>query len=236
MYLNSMNRPQIQTSQPVTLIGGGDLSPGDLALALSHAPVLVAADGGAGAALRAGHVPDAVYGDFDSLSQTDRAAIPPERLHPIAEQDSTDFDKALRHVAAPLILAVGFLGARVDHQLAVLHSLAGPAASRCILIGAHEVIIALPPRIALPFAPGDVVSLFPMRPVQGRSTGLEWPIDGLQFAPGHQIGTSNRALGPVQLDTDGPGLLLIAPRRALDDIIQRLPATPCHPESSYLRG
>ena len=52
-----------------------------------------------------------------------RVAVPPERLHPIPEQDSTDFDKCLRHIAAPLVLGVGFLGGRVDHELAAFSTL-----------------------------------------------------------------------------------------------------------------
>jgi thiamine pyrophosphokinase len=39
--------------------------------------------------------PEAVIGDFDSIRPAARTALPPDRLHPIAEQDTTDFDKAL---------------------------------------------------------------------------------------------------------------------------------------------
>ena len=42
------------STTPVTLLGAAPLAPGLLALALAHAPRLVAADGGADAALAAG--------------------------------------------------------------------------------------------------------------------------------------------------------------------------------------
>ena len=217
-----MTSPIVQFAGPVTLIGGGAVGSGDLEAALALAPDLIAADGGAGAALAAGHMPQAVIGDFDSITPQVRARIPDDRLFPIPEQDSTDFDKALRSIAAPLVLAVGFLGDRVDHQLAAFNVLVRHAARPCVLLGASEVVFHAPPVFEVALAPGDVVSLFPMRAVTGRSTGLEWPIDGLHFAPDARIGTSNRALGPVRIETDGPGLLTILPRAALGAVIGAL--------------
>jgi thiamine pyrophosphokinase len=62
-----------------------------------------------------------------------------------------------------------------------------------------------------------------MAPVTGRSTGLEWPIDGLAFAPAGLIGTSNRATArTVHLDMDGPGMLVILPRARLDAALRSL--------------
>ncbi len=210
----------VQETAPVTLIGGGDVAPADLELALAAAPVLVAVDGGADRALALGHQPRAVIGDFDSVSDQTRAALPDSILHLVAEQETTDFDKALRAVAAPLALAVGFLGGRVDHQLAALHVLTRPHATPCILIGAQEVVVHLTAPLALTLAPGSVVSLFPMAPVTGRSEGLQWPIDGLELSPCGRIGTSNQATGgPVRIEVDGPGLLAMLPRDCLAALI-----------------
>ena len=93
----------------------------------------------------------------------------------------------------------------------------------CVLLGAEEVILAAPASgLALPLAAGEVVSLFPLSPVRGRSTGLRWPIDGLDMAPDGRVGTSNRAEGPVTLEVDGPGMLVILPRHCLDLVIRAL--------------
>ncbi|MFW5642289.1 MAG: thiamine diphosphokinase [Roseicyclus sp.] len=210
---------------PVTLLGGGAVGPGVLAEALARAPVLVAADGGADAALAAGRTPAAVIGDFDSISRHARRRLSPEILYEVLEQDSTDFDKALRLIDVPLSLAVGFTGARLDHELAVFHTLAARPERRCIVIGDRDVVFLAPPRIALDLAPGTRVSLFPMAEVSGRSEGLRWKIDGLAFHPARRIGTSNAALhGPVRLEAHGPGLLVILPRDALDAVIAGLAA------------
>lgn len=203
----------VDSESAVTLVGGGEATHEDLQKALTLAPTLVAADSGADVSLAAGVVPDAVIGDFDSVSQATLRRIPAARHHPISEQDSTDFEKALRRIAAPVVLGVGFLGGRVDHQLGVMHVLLTLQDRPCLLLGAHEVICLAPPQIELPTQFGDTVSLFPLVPVTGRSSGLKWPIDGLHFGVAQQIGTSNQAKGPVELEMDGPGMLLILPRR-----------------------
>nr|WP_171239482.1 thiamine diphosphokinase [Ruegeria sp. HKCCA5491] len=214
------NKPIVRSDEPIVLVGGGQIGPRDLEIALIRAGRVVAADGGAIPVLEAGHIPEAVIGDFDSLEASHKAQIPSDRLFPIREQDSTDFDKALRSVDAPLILGVGFLGGRLDHQLAVLNGLVRRQDRPCVLLGEHEVVFHAPPKIRLALAPGDVVSLFPFQQVTGRSTGLEWPIDTLVLEPDGVVGTSNRAVSEVTLIMDAPGLLVMVPRTALDTVMQ----------------
>jgi thiamine pyrophosphokinase len=218
-----MNSPIVQSLQGITLAGGGPFGRRDLDLCLRRAPIAVAADGGADRMLRLGVMPTAVIGDFDSISATARASIAKEKQHVVPEQSTTDFDKALRGIAAPLVLALGFAGARLDHGLAAMHSLVSHPGQRCILIGPNDLAFAAPPRLALSLAPGEPLSLFPMAPVTGRSEGLEWPIEGLEFSPAGQIGTSNRVVARrVRLEFDSPGMLVILPRWRLDAAIRAL--------------
>lgn len=200
---------------PMTLLGGGELETNDLDWAHCFAPTIVAADGGAATALAAGRMPEAVIGDLDSLAPKARARLPEDRIHRVPEQDSTDFEKCLDRVAAPLLIGLGFMGARVDHTLAAFSALVGRDA-RVLLLGPHDVVFHAPGKVALDLPPGSRLSLFPMRPVTGHSEGLEWPIAGLSFAPGRCIGTSNRVTGPVRLAFDGPGMLVIVPRESRD--------------------
>lgn len=218
-----MNAPIVQSTQGVTLAGGGPFSARDLKLALARAPLPVAADSGADRLLRRGVLPEAVIGDMDSISAAGRARIPPDRQHLVAEQVTTDFDKALRSIDAPLILALGFAGARLDHGLAAFSTLVARADRRCILIGPQDLAFAAPPRLEVSVGVGEPVSLFPMARVTGRSAGLEWPIEGITFAPDGMIGTSNRAVARrVVLEFDQRGMLVILPRRRLDAAIRAL--------------
>ena len=214
----------VVSSDPVTLVGGGHACVEELSEALTLAPVCVAVDGGAGLALQADVFIEALIGDLDSISPAQLSQIPPDRQFRINEQETTDFDKALRLVDAPLMIAVGFTGGRIDHQLAAFHALAKAAHVPCILLARNEIILLAPPEIAVPTQAGDVVSIVPLAPMTGTSTGLEWPIDGLALDPLTRIGTSNRATGPMTLTCDSPHGLLILPRRLIRQVAASLRA------------
>ncbi|CUH40301.1 thiamine pyrophosphokinase [Jannaschia seosinensis] len=204
-----------------TIVGGAPVSSRVLSEALTLAPRLIAVDSGADTCLAAGHVPEAVVGDLDSISQAARIAFA-DRLHPIPEQDSTDFAKALRTFPAPLTLAVGFIGARSDHFLACLSALAR-IGERCVLLSETDCVTLCPRAIALDLAAGTRVSLWPLAPVRGTSAGLFWPIDGLELSPTGRVGTSNVATGPVRLTLDGPTALIL-PADCLRILVESLDA------------
>lgn len=214
-----MTDPIVQCQTGVTLIAGGPVLARDLRQALGLAPVLVAADGGADRALALGVRPAAVIGDMDSIGASARASLR-DVFHEVAEQDSTDFDKALRHIQAPFVLGLGCLGGRVDHELATLSVLVRRHQTRCLLIGREDVIFAAPPVLDIAMTAGDRFSLFPLAQVTGRSDGLKWPIAGVPFAPNGRGGTSNEALGRVRLELDAPGMLVIVPRARLAVALQ----------------
>jgi len=227
-----MNSHIVDSLDGVTLVGGGPVQGRMLGMALRRAPVLVAADGGADRVLAAGHMPVAVIGDFDSLSAEGRHRIPADRQHVIAEQESTDFDKALRSIAAPFVLALGFAGARIDHGLAVFNTLLRYPGRVCIVLGAEDAVFLCPPDITLHLAVGDRLSLFPMGAVRGTSAGLRWPIDGIAFAPDGPVGTSNEVSAPtVRLQVDAARMLVILPRQLLDAALHALV-----PPGAPLRG
>lgn len=205
----------VQSSLPVTLVGAGAFRKDALDAALRLAPLLVAADGGANKAVRAGRIPDRVIGDLDSVTAATRALIPAGRFVHVAEQETTDFEKCLVRIEAPHVLALGFTGPRADHTLAAWNALVRHPSRRCLVLTAKDVAFAAPRRFALDLRPGTRVSLFPMARIAGEASGLRWPIDGLDFRPDGRIGTSNLAEGPVEMGFTAPGMLVILPRAAL---------------------
>lgn len=217
-----MSTEIIRSIDSIGLVGAGEVSPDDLNVLTEYGNRVVAADGGAAICLEMGLMPDAVIGDMDSLPDAVRAALPAERLHEVAEQDTTDFDKCLASVSAPLIVAIGFLGRRLDHTLAAFNTLVRHAEQPTILVGSEDIAFHLSQPLDLNSAPGTRLSLFPLAPVRGRSEGLRWPIDGIDFAPGGRIGTSNETSGPVHIRMDGPGMIAIMPRGALDLVARAL--------------
>lgn len=218
-----MATPIVRSANPVTLVGGSDLLGADLNEALMVGSMLVAADGGAATVLSLGHLPDAVIGDFDSLEDDVRKRIPRDRLHHVPEQETTDFDKALRHIAAPLVLAVGFTGRRVDHELATYNSLIRNSDRRTIVIGEHDICFHLPAELKLELIAGTRVSLFPLARMRCFSSGLTWPTAGLVFDPTGRVGTSNIAASDiVVLRPEARGMLVILPRSALGPAVRSL--------------
>ena len=171
---------------------------------------------------------------MDSITPEAKEAFA-DRLHPVAEQDSTDFAKSLSFAAnwnPSFILAVGFLGARLDHGLAVLSHLAArrialpdpAAAPPVLLLSAEDCVTLLPNDLTVALAPGLRVSLWPLGPSRLRSEGLRWPLDGLVLDPAGRVGTSNEvsaADGVVRLRGEGACLLLL-PARALDALMAGL--------------
>lgn len=214
------------SAENVALLGGAAVSGALLDEVLALCGAVVGVDGGAAHALARGLVPEAVIGDMDSLSAADSARLPADRLHRIDEQMTTDFDKALRHVDAPLVLGAGFSGTRADHALAAYTVLLRHPDRRCILAGEAEVVFLCPPEIALAPQVGGWLSLYPLGEVEGTSEGLEWPIDGLRLSPEDRVGTSNRVTGPVRMTSSAPRMLAIMPRAELAATARALAAAP----------
>ena len=210
--------------EPITLVGGAAVDRQQLKRAIVEAPTLVAADGGAAHILDAGKVPDAVIGDMDSLSGNLKAILPKTVIHQIEEQDSTDFEKCLLRIESPLIVGLGFLGGRLDHQLAAFHGLMQFADQRCVLLGSQEVVFLCPPKLDLNLSAGTPVSLFPLGPVNAQASGLKWSFNSLDFAPGEKIGTSNVADGAISLKTNAPALLCILPAECFETVVTALVA------------
>ncbi|MEM9796093.1 MAG: thiamine diphosphokinase [Pseudomonadota bacterium] len=200
-----------------TLVGGAPVNIETIDRALTRAPRLVAVDGGADACLLGRKSPDLVVGDLDSISEEARATYASILRHE-TEQESTDFAKALRLSPAPFSLAVGFLGARIDHTLACLSTLAATGAP-CILFDETDCLCIAPGSGRVDLPPGTRFSIWPLGVASGTSEGLRWPLSGVDFAPGGRGGTSNEALGPVSWSIRGGPMVLILPTAHLDGMI-----------------
>ncbi|MEM6897922.1 MAG: thiamine diphosphokinase [Pseudomonadota bacterium] len=214
-----MFRPIQSHDAPVSLVGAGDATPELLKTALKHAPFLVAADGGARLALRAGVEPKAVIGDFDSLGDVD---VPEELKVHSPDQNLTDFQKCLDAVEAPLFIGVGFLGGRLDHQLAAFTALLGDPRP-VVLLAAKELAFLAPPQLTLPLPEGTPISLYPLLPATLATRGLRYPLSDAHVAPDGLTSTSNHVEGgPVEIRTDRHGVLVSLPLSGLETVLHAL--------------
>ena len=215
--------PPWRFREPVTLVGNGALRRDTIRLARQLAPWVIAADGGA-ETVRPWRVPvAAIIGDLDSLPTPDAWPAAGTRVLRDADADCTDLEKCLRRVRAPLLLAAGFLGDRLDHSLAAL-GLAATWPAPLVLLGAADLVFAPPADWRAELPPGARLSILAMAESRVvRSEGLRWSAAGLVFRPGVTRGVANVvAAGPVRLAFDRPGALLVLENRCLPEVARSL--------------
>jgi thiamine pyrophosphokinase len=184
----------LQFDCPVLLAGPADVDFALLEKFRHRKFPLIAVDGGANRLLARGIKPDAIIGDMDSLDKSGKldSGI---KLIELSEQESTDFEKSLYTIDAPLFLALGFTGNRLDHTLATLHAMVEYHGSKKIyLLGKKDISFVQSGNFKLAAIPGQALSIFPFGPIRfSSSAGLVFPLNGLELAIGTKIGTSNCA-------------------------------------------
>lgn len=214
----------LEFDRPLVIVGGGAVDTTLLQRLHAEGAAVIAADGGADDCARAGIVPDAVIGDMDSVSDLESWSAR-TRVFSLSEQMTTDFEKCLYASIAPVTLALGMTGRRLDHTLAGLHAVMRHAADRrIILVDEHDLALGVAGSLALTVGAGARVSVYPLgRTEFASSQGLDYPLDGLVMQQGRMIGTSNRAVADRVTMTvaDGPQdpWLLVLDRRLLGTVI-----------------
>ena len=186
----------------VVLLANGTLPHHPRALRfLQTAEVLICCDGALAKARQLGREPDFVVGDGDSLSSADQRALG-DRLVLVAEQETNDLAKAFRfavetYSTACTITLLGATGLREDHALGNIFRLLDftgtvPGTTLVTDDGTFEVV-----RTERTFTcqPGESLSIFaPLPQTRVSSTGLVWPLDGVDLTP-LWSGTLNKTQG-----------------------------------------
>lgn len=209
----------------MVIVGGGDVDGGVLQRLHAEGAMVIGADGGADICASHGVTPQAIIGDMDSLADPDDWQGK-SRLIALNEQHTTDFEKCLYATAAPVTVALGMIGKRLDHTLAALDAAGRYAKSRRIIfVDVADVALVTAAPVAFDVGAGERVSVHPLAEVRfARSEGLAFPLDGLTLAPGIATGTSNHtvdgpfSIEPVQ-DETSPWLLILD-RKHLEMVIQ----------------
>lgn len=208
-------------SEPALLVGAGPTTRSDFQSARELTGPVVAVDGGFDALAEWNLTPDAVLGDMDSICADVPQGIP---VLEVAEQDSTDLEKALRAVHAPLRIGIGFLDGRLDHTLAAMHALIAAQTTPTILLGTYDLVFAAPLEWRTELPVGTRISFYPVRRVPAvGSKGLRWPIDGLLMEAGQRIGVSNETVSArIAAWFAEHGVVTILPRACLPEVVRSL--------------
>lgn len=213
IYENNMCR-----ASRTLLIGAGPSSAQLIRETSAYCDAIVAADGGFEAAKQAGVQVALVVGDMDS-----QQALPAgQAVAHITDQETTDFQKCLAVCDADVFLGVGFLGGRLDHQLAAFSAILNEPRP-VVLVDEAQLVFVVPPEFSMDLEAETPVGFYPMVPIQASLRGVRWPLSNAAMSPMGQIATSNSALGgALEISVDGPGLLAILPRRDLAGVLAAL--------------
>ena len=215
------------TPDKLLIVGGSDFSENLFTEVYDNAMPIIAADGGANFLADHDISPELIIGDLDSISQEKIRNIETKKIIKISDQHTTDLEKVLLNTDAPLIIGIGFLGSRIDHELAALSALVKFSHKKIVLIGEKDIILLTPPSFSLSSFHGMRISLYPLGLVRVQSEGLKWSTEGLIMKPTDKIGTSNQAIDKIiKLVPDAPKLLLILPKLLLNDAVLQLEQSP----------
>lgn len=204
----------------IVIFAGGTVQAGSATdKALARADMIIAADNGAVTALRCGHTPAIVVGDFDSLAIS-RAELEEKGCRLIAaavEKNETDTELAVQTAieqgASEITLLGATGGARFDHTIANILLLAGIDAVPLRIVDGPMTCWLLrgPGSTTITGHKGDLLSLFPLTTDATciRTTGLYYPLRNETLYFGRPRGVSN-ALTQEQAEvTLEKGMLLV---------------------------
>lgn len=188
----------------VVIFAGGDAPTAANMAALLPADLVIAADSGFDHAMRLGASVHLLVGDLDSVSDAGRRAASVARVvvreHP-RDKDQTDLELALALASAEdpdRITLVGGHGGRLDHLLANVLLLAGPALGRAeveALLGPARLTVVRS-SARLTGRPGELVSLLAIHgdAVGVTTSGLRFPLAAETLPAGSPRGVSNEFL------------------------------------------
>jgi thiamine pyrophosphokinase len=212
--------PIVSTSKPVCLIGGASVAKKSISAVLPLVGGFIGADGGADHLLGAGLTPVAVIGDLDSLSSHARATFA-DLLHPVDDPLTTDFEKVLQRVRAPMFICLGFTGGRMDHTLSVLNVMARFVDRTIVLADGDDAsFLASRGTTHLVLPVGTRVSIMPLGVATVSAQGVQWPFTDQVMTPVGFTSPSNAASEEnIAITTDGP-VVITLPQEHLQAALQ----------------
>ena len=192
----------ISTHRPYTLlICNGEMAAPEVVRQLAgQAQSVLCADGGANVAHALGILPDAVIGDFDSITEDARSFFEGrgvDMLH-ISRQDDTDLEKALKLLkerGESRVVLLGLTGKFLDHTLGNFSILLRYTDSmQMVAFDPHFRVDVLASGGSFRSRAGDRVSVVPLPSADGlHYEGLRYPLDTGILSFGLREGTCNEA-------------------------------------------
>jgi thiamine pyrophosphokinase len=190
-----------------------------LRAAIADADLVLGVDGGTRHLLANDLLPHVVTGDFDSLTEDERADLEVRgvRLISTPDQEYTDLDKALgitiEDFSATTVYVFAATTGRLDHIYSNLSAtLKHSRRADVRLVDEVGQTWSVNGNLTIegPGLSGRVLSLMALGPVQGiTTTGVRWPLTDATLAPGIRDGTLNETIAETVTIHHKTGDLLV---------------------------
>jgi thiamine pyrophosphokinase len=170
----------METTDAVILANGEYPSHPTPLQALKEAPFLVCCDGGADEYIERGGVPNAIVGDGDSLSETNRRRFA-HLIHYMPDQETNDQTKSVHYLLSlgkQHITIVGATGKREDHTLGNISLLIEymRMGAKVKMLTDYGVFLPCRDTMSFPSHKGQQVSIFNFTARHLHADGLMYPI------------------------------------------------------------
>ena len=206
------------------VLGGGDVAPTERLRAIAaDAEIVIAADGGLRHATALGVRPDAIVGDFDSVSAAELDAHPGvQHLRHPRDKNALDLELALDTAlarGARALSVIGGLGSRLDQSLAALLICARlrrdgtPCALHGTYVDVHPLAAG---HVVRPESqPGAIFSVVALDDeVEVTISGAAYPLQRARLGFGGGLGVSNVALDAPIVECHAGLLVVVVERNA----------------------
>ena len=205
------------------ILAGGDLEAAEyLQELLTDVRLVLAADSGLRHARLLGLTPDAIVGDFDSVSAAELERYPglPSFEHPV-DKDQLDLELAIEMAllrGAEELVVVGAFGSRLDQSLASL-LICARLSRTGIGVSLHDgnrdaYVISTGQSLSLSLPDGTVFSLLALEDSHCSVKGADYQLMDAHLPFGVGVGLANRAAGGPELQVH-EGLVALIVERSL---------------------
>lgn len=176
--------------------------------------VIICADGGANTAMKFGLTPNVIIGDLDSIHPKTLRYFHNVKIKKLADQNSTDLEKAFAYVIQKRfddIVVLGATGGRIDHEAGNLSALAKFSRRASIkFIDEHGELAYINREQKFHLPLDTTISLIPLSHCAGIVTaGLKWNLNNESLRLGLRESTSNVVVtSPVSIKVRTGDLLV----------------------------
>ena len=213
--------PEISDEFALVLLGGEIGEDAVVERLFASASLIICADSGAEHALKLGCNVEAIVGDLDSISNKtlEYYRSRGSEILQISEQESNDFEKALRYLSERYtgnVKVIGISGNRTDHMLtnfSVMLRYTDRFRSLMAYDGSaeHRFLTSERNSCEIASAPGTIISLTPFGEADGIHTEhLEYPLSSEDLRLGVREGLSNSVIRSPAFISIERGALLVS--------------------------